>query len=203
MFPTAIFASSRPTETDSPYEKSAEPQTTGSRARPRTSRFGKRRLSGRVSRTKSGRSVDLPATFGSAYSDVHDGRYHHLRPHCGEGARRHAPHARHRARRGRARRVHLRRLFRCPQDDERRFRAGRSRAADRRRPQVPRVVRPATRKSARILASRTRACPFLTRARLARPDRRPVVPRGPRPFDRTGFWCSGKGTRASQVSPRG
>ena len=42
-----------------------------------------------------------------------------------------------------------------------------------------------------------------SRARLARPDRRPVVPRGPRPFDRTGFWCSGKGTRASQVSPRG
>ena len=156
-------------ETDSPYETFSQSKarvfsTPSQRLSLRKRRFTAR---ARVSGTEKRPIRRLPATFGSAYSDTHDGRYHHLRPHCGEGPRGHAPHARHRARRGRACRVHLRRLLRRPQDDDRRFREGRSRAADRRRSQVPRVVRAATRQSTRHPASRTRARPFFARARDA------------------------------------
>ena len=168
------------------------------------SRFWKRRFTARarVSRTEKRPIRRLPATFGSAYSDAHDGRYHHLRPHCGEGPRGHAPHARHRARRGRARRVHLRRLLRRPQDDDRRFREGRSRAADRRRPQVPRVVRPRPdnppesppRGRARVTSSRAGRTPGRTSGRASRAARgRPIA---------QGFGHGKKHVSSGQVSRR-
>ena len=89
-------------------------------------------------RREKRRSADLTRPLLVPHSPpANDGRYHHLRPFRGPGARRDPPHARRRSRRRRARRFHLPGDFRRAQDDVRCFRAGGPQAsADRRRPQV-------------------------------------------------------------------